>query len=292
MSVPPSRSGSRAPLIAQYDAVLLDLDGVVYLGDQPVPGAVEAIADIRRIGVRVSFVTNNAAHTPADVVARLGSQGIDATEDEVVTSSMAAAALLRDELPAGAAVLVVGGAGVWSAVAAAGLRPVAVAAPDDMPVAVVQGWGPDVAWANLAEATVALRAGARWVATNLDRTLPSPRGPLPGAGSLIAAVEAATGRAPDTVAGKPFPALFSAAIERSGARHPLVIGDRLDTDIAGANNAGLPSMLVLTGVSRPRDVVAAPPEQRPTYIGTDLRSLFGDPHNVEYDVAVKTLDLS
>src|SRR5205823_488410 len=164
-----------------------------------------------------------------------------------------------------------GGAGGWSAVAAAGLRPVAVAAPDDMPVAVVQGWGPDVAWANLAEATVALRAGARWVATNLDRTLPSPRGPLPGAGSLIAAVEAATGRAPDTVAGKPFPALFSAAIERSGARHPLVIGDRLDTDIAGANNAGLPSMLVLTGVSRPRDVVAAPPEQRPTYIGTALR---------------------
>lgn len=282
--------GSAAPLIEQYDAVLLDLDGVVYLDDQPVANAPEALRELRARGTTVTFVTNNAAHTPADVVARLSSLGISATEEDVVTSSMAAADLLRAELPPGAAVLVVGGRGLWSAVTAAGLRPVSTATADDMPVAVVQGWGPDVAWANLAEATVALRAGARWVATNLDRTLPSPRGPLPGSGSLIAAVEAATGRTPDAIAGKPYPPLLTAAVNRSNATRPLVVGDRLDTDIAGATNAGLPSLLVLTGVSQPRDLVSPPPGQRPTYVGHDLSALFTPP--LEYDAALRTLDLS
>jgi ribonucleotide monophosphatase NagD (HAD superfamily) len=179
-----------------------------------------------------------------------------------------------------------------------------------MPAAVAQGWGPDVGWANLAEATVALHAGARWVATNLDRTLPSPRGPLPGSGSLIAAVETATGRSPDSVAGKPYPPLFSAAVKGSQAKRPLVVGDRLDTDIAGATRAGLPSLLVLTGVSRPRDLLAAPPEQRPTYVGRDLTALFsigddleglrslalrawsGELPQDQYDEALVTLDLS
>ena len=276
MSVPPPLSEATAPLAEMYDAVLLDLDGVVYLDDQPVENAPAALRETRERGLAVTFVTNNAAHAPADVVARLTTLGIAATDNEVMTSSMAAAAMLRESLPAGTAVLVVGGQGLWSAVAAAGLRPVSTAGHDDMPAAVVQGWGPEVAWANLAEATVALRAGARWVATNLDRTLPSPRGPLPGSGSLIAAVETATGRSPDAVAGKPYAPLLSAAVKASTGRRPLVVGDRLDTDIAGATRAGLPSLLVLTGVSHPSDLLAAPPEQRPTYLGRDLTALFSD----------------
>lgn len=269
VSAPPL-SGSPASLLECYDALLLDLDGVVYLEDQAVAGAVAALEQARDAGLAITFVTNNAAHTPADVVGRLTNLGVKAEADEVVTSSMAAADLLARDLPVGAPVLVVGGRGLWSAVEAVGLAPTRSA---DGVSAVVQGWGPDVAWADLAEATVALRAGARWVATNLDRTLPSPRGPLPGSGSLIAAVRTATGREPDAVAGKPYPPLIDAARRRSGGTRPLVVGDRLDTDIAGAVAAGLPSLLVLTGVSQPADLIAAPADQRPTYVGKDLAAL-------------------
>jgi HAD superfamily hydrolase (TIGR01450 family) len=276
-------SGSPA-LLDSYDALLLDLDGVVYLDDEPVDGAVAALQQARDAGLAITFVTNNAAHTPADVVDRLTSIGVRSDIEEVVTSSMAAGDLLARDLPAAAPVLVVGGRGLWAAVEAAGLTPTRTA---DGARAVVQGWGPDVAWADLAEATVALRAGARWIATNLDRTLPSPRGPLPGSGSLIAAVSTATGREPDAVAGKPYPPLLDAARRRSGGSKPLldaarrrsggskplVVGDRLDTDIAGAVAAGLPALLVLTGVSQAADLLAAPAEQRPTYLGRDLAAL-------------------
>lgn len=266
----PALAAARGPLVECYDALLLDLDGVVYLDDQAIAGAAAALEQVHRIGRPVTFVTNNAAHTPADVVARLTGLGVAATEAEVVTSSMAAADLLAADLPAGTAVLVVGGRGLWVAVETAGLTPTRSAAGV---AAVVQGWGPDVGWADLAEVTVALRAGARWVATNRDRTLPSPRGPLPGSGSLIAAVETATGRSPDAVAGKPHPPLFDAARRRNGARAPLMVGDRLDTDIAGAAAAGIPTLLVLTGVAGPRDVLTAPPQSRPTYLGRDLAAL-------------------
>lgn len=273
MTAPGPLGASAGPLLDTYDALLADLDGVVYLEDQPVAHAPDALQLVRSRGMRVCFVTNNAAHTPNDVVKRLESLGIAATTDEVVTSSMAAADLLRLQFPPGTTVLVVGGQGLWSAVEAVGLRPVSVASEDVMPAAVVQGWGPDVGWANLAEATVALRHGARWVATNVDRTLPSPRGPLPGSGSLIAAVQAATGRTPDAIAGKPHPPLYEAARERAHAERPLFVGDRLDTDIAGATGAGLPSLFVLSGVSRPIDLLGAPVEQRPTYLGPDLTAL-------------------
>jgi hypothetical protein len=139
-------------------------------------------------------------------------------------------------------------------------------------VAVLQGFAPEVGWRALAEAAVAIRAGASWVATNVDRTLPSPRGPLPGNGSLVAALATATGEAPEVV-GKPEPALFHAALDSSRTRNALMVGDRLDTDVAGARGAGLPALLVLTGVSRPADVVTAPPAARPTYLGRDLGAL-------------------
>jgi ribonucleotide monophosphatase NagD (HAD superfamily) len=153
-----------------------------------------------------------------------------------------------------------------------GLTPVSEA--EARPVAVVQGYGAQVGWSQLAEACVAVRAGARWVATNTDATLPSPRGPLPGNGSLVAALSTALGgRPPDTVVGKPHPELFALATRRLGAKHPLVVGDRLDTDIAGAVNAGMPSLLVLTGVATPTDLLRAPAGQRPTYVSTDLSGL-------------------
>lgn len=270
MTAPTPLSASTGPLLADYDALLVDLDGVVYVGQQPIAGAREGLESARKAGVAVTFVTNNAAHTAGDVVAQLTALSVAAAPEEVVTSSMAAADLLSRDLPPGSTVLVVGGAGLWSAINDAGLRPVRTA---DGVAAVVQGWGPEVAWTDLAEAAVALRAGARWVATNLDRTLPSPRGPLPGSGSLVAAVETATGRRPDAVAGKPNPPLFDAARRRTGSRRPLMVGDRLDTDIAGAVTAGIPALLVLTGVSSAADLLAAPPEQRPTYLGRDLSAL-------------------
>ncbi|MBV9096659.1 MAG: HAD-IIA family hydrolase [Frankiaceae bacterium] len=262
-------SGSRSTLVADHDALLVDLDGVVHLGDQPIPGAAEALNHARSGGLTVAYVTNNASRTPADVARSLTAYGLQVAADDVVTSSVVAARLLAERLPVGAAVLVVGGEGLRAPLAAAGLRPVAVA---DGAQAVVQGWAPEVGWAQLAEGAVAVRAGAPWVATNLDRTLPSPRGPLPGNGSMVAALVSATGREPESV-GKPEPAMFTGAVAAVGARRPLVVGDRLDTDIAGAGAAGYPSLAVLTGVSSPRDLLAAGPGERPSYLGRDLGAL-------------------
>jgi HAD superfamily hydrolase (TIGR01450 family) len=152
------------------------------------------------------------------------------------------------------------------------LRPVDTA--EAAPEIVLQGYGPEVGWHQMAEATVAIRAGATWVATNADLTLPSPRGPLPGNGALIAAIATALGRPPDTIVGKPDPALFVAAARERQAKRPLVVGDRLDTDIEGANRAGMDSLLVFTGVSTADDLAAAPPERRPTYVAADLSALF------------------
>ncbi|MEH1016613.1 HAD-IIA family hydrolase [Micromonospora sp. CPCC 206060] len=258
-------------LVERYDLVVFDLDGVIYLIDQPVPGAVDAVSRLHQRGRRIAFATNNASRRSAEVADLLTGMGVPATSDEVLTSAAAAAEVLRDRLPAGAAVLVVGAEALRAEVRAAGLRPVARA--DEEPAAVVQGYGPQVGWVDLAEASLAVRAGAYWVATNTDRTLPSARGPLPGNGSLVAALATALGRDPDLVVGKPQPALFRTAAHRTGATRPLVVGDRLDTDIAGAVGAGLDSLLVLTGVSSVADLLAAPATMRPTYVAFDLAGL-------------------
>ena len=260
---------STGTLAADHDAVLVDLDGVVHLGDQPIAGAADALNAARGDGLAVAYVTNNASRTPADVAASLTAYGLEVAAGDVVTSSVVAARLLADRLPAGAAVLVVGGEGLRAPLAALGLRPVTTA---EGAQAVVQGWAPEVDWRQLAEAAVAVRAGAPWVATNLDRTLPSPRGPLPGNGSMVAALVSATGREPESV-GKPKPAMFTGAVATIGARRPLVVGDRLDTDIAGACAARYPSLVVLTGVSSPRDLLAAGADERPSYLGRDLGAL-------------------
>ena len=266
---PAGLSSSAGPLIDRFDALLVDLDGVVHLGDQPIAGAADALEAARASGLTVAFVTNNAARTPADVARSLVGYGISAAAADVVTSSVVAAQVLARRLPAAARVLVVGGDGLRRPIAEAGLTPIDRA---EDATAVVQGWSPEVGWPQLAEAAVALRAGCLWVATNLDRTLPSPRGPLPGNGSMVAALAAASGREPVSV-GKPEPEMFTGAAAAIEAERPLVVGDRLDTDIAGARAAGFPSLAVLTGVSSPRDLLAAGPPERPDYLGRDLGAL-------------------
>lgn len=267
---PCSLPGSAAPLDQVHDVALLDLDGVVYVGAQPVRGAADALSEARRRGLRLAFVTNNASRTPEEVVERLVDVGVPARADEVVTSAQAAAHVLADRLPGGARVLVVGAAGLVRALEERGLVPVRSA--DDDPVAVVQGYGPDVGWRDLAEASFAVARGLLWVATNTDLTLPTPRGRAPGNGALVAAVRAATGVVP-LVTGKPEIAMHREAVERSVARRPLVVGDRLDTDVEGARRGGVPSLLVLTGVTDPVDLVLASPSHRPDHLAADLGGL-------------------
>ncbi|GIE81613.1 acid sugar phosphatase [Actinoplanes philippinensis] len=259
-------------LAGGYDLVVFDLDGVVFLIDKPIPGAAGAIDRLRSGATPIAFATNNASRRAADVAALLTGMGVNAEPAEVLTSAGAAAALLAERLPAGAPVLVVGAEALRAEVRDAGLTPVGTA--EDEPVAVVQGYGPEVGWKILAEATLAVRAGAAWYATNTDRTLPSPRGPLPGNGSLVAVLRTALGRDPDVVVGKPQPGLFRTAAAQSRAQRPLAVGDRLDTDIQGAVTAGMDSLLVLTGVSGPADLLAAPADRRPTYVAADLSALF------------------
>ena len=221
-------------------------------------------------GMRLAYVTNNASRTPSAIAAQLSGMGVRATATDIVTSAQAAAHLLADRFPAGSPVLVVGGMGLRLAVRARGLRPVTTAA--DGPLAVVQGYAHDVSYGLLAEAALALRAGAFYVATNTDPTLPTPRGQQPGNGSLVQLLVTATGCQP-VVAGKPEPPLHAESVQRVGARHPLVVGDRLDTDIEGAVRGGADSLLVLTGVSRPADLLLASSRHRPTYVAADLAGL-------------------
>ena len=257
-----------AALVQEHDCLLLDLDGTVFRGHEPTPGAVETL---EVVGSRTLFVTNNASRGPTEVARHLSAMGFDAKPEDIVTSAQSAARLLQEQLQPGAAVLIVGTDSLAAEVRRVGLKPVRQWA--DAPVAVVQGHSPQTAWPDLAEAALAIRNGALWVAANVDKTLPSERGLLPGNGSMVAALCTATDRAPQ-VAGKPQPKLLMDALARGRFGSPLVVGDRLDTDIAGANAAGLPSLLVLSGVSTADDTVRAPAGQRPNYIAEDLRSLY------------------
>jgi glycerol 3-phosphatase-2 len=253
-----------------FDVALLDLDGVVYRGQEPVVHASDALAAARAAGMRLSFVTNNALRPPDEVARRIRAAGVDADPRDVATSAQAAASLLAEQLPAGATVLVAGGEGLRQAVRERGLVPVTRA--DESPLAVVTGFDPEITYARLAEAVLAIFAGALWIASNTDVTVPTERGLLPGAGAIVAFIAAATKVTPQ-VAGKPERALHEEATRRSGAKRPLVVGDRLDTDIEGATRAGAPSLLVLTGVATLAELVSACPAHRPTFLAADLRGL-------------------
>jgi glycerol-1-phosphatase len=254
-------------LAQDHDCLLLDLDGTVFRGHEPTPAAVGTLAVVRS---RVLFVTNNASRGPAEVAQHLCAMGFTAKPEDIVTSAQSAARLLQEQLQPGAAVLIVGTDSLAAEVRKVGLKP--VRQWSDGPVAVVQGHSPQTGWPDLAEAALAIRGGALWVAANVDRTLPSERGLLPGNGAMVAALRAATDSKPQ-VAGKPEPTLLTDALARGKFRSPLVVGDRLDTDIAGANAAGLPSLLVLCGVSTAAETVRAAVGQRPNYIAEDLRAL-------------------
>ncbi|KQQ20458.1 haloacid dehalogenase [Rathayibacter sp. Leaf299] len=251
------------------DAVLADLDGVVYKGADAIPFAVDSL---NRAGetLRVGYITNNASRTDASVAAHLSDLGLVVAPEDVVTSPQAAVVLLAGLVPAGSTILVVGGEGLTTEVERAGFR--LTRSAEDSPAAVIQGFAPTVGWEQLAEASFALHTGIPWVATNTDWTIPVARGIAPGNGTLVSAVHTAVGRLP-VVAGKPERAIFDAATARFGSANPLFLGDRLDTDIKGANAAGMESAHVLTGIDRAKQLLAADATLRPTYILGDLREL-------------------
>jgi HAD superfamily hydrolase (TIGR01450 family) len=264
-------------LITRYRGLICDLDGVVYRGATAVPHAVETLNRVTASGVPVVFATNNASRPPEQVGGNLRGLGVAARGWSVVTSSQAAAAYLAQGLAQGAPVCAVGGPGVAQALTEAGLTPVRVADLGDTTVeAVVQGLGVDVTWSELAAVGHLAESGVPWVATNVDFTLPTPYGQAPGNGALVALVQTVTSASPHVV-GKPQAALFDLARARLGTdqQDTLVCGDRLDTDIEGANSAGLDSLFVLSGASRLRDVSLARRSARPTYIATDLSGLLG-----------------
>lgn len=258
-------------LISAYDAVLSDLDGVVYAGPHAIPGAVESLQRLETVGVGLGYVTNNASRTPAQVAAHLRELGAPAEDHQVVSSSQAAGELLASMLPQGAHVLITGSAALAHEIELVGLKPVHSAAEN--PVAVVQGFSPELDWKDLAEASYVVAAGAQWFATNTDMSIPQARGMAPGNGTLVAAVAAATGKQP-LVAGKPEAPLFHAAAKRLSAERPLVVGDRLDTDILGGNRAGYATAAVLTGVDTTHSILSARTDERPTYLLANLQDLY------------------
>jgi glycerol 3-phosphatase-2 len=267
---PAPLSACDEPLSSRYDVALLDLDGVVYVGPDPVPDAPDHLRKAAKEGMRIGYVTNNASRPASAVAAHLASFGLDVIAEDVVTSAQAAAKLIADEFPKGSPVLVVGGEGLYVALEEYGLKP--VRSSDADPVAVVQGFHPDVNWVMLADGAHAINAGARWYATNLDLTIPTAGGKAPGNGTLVQAVRAAVEVDP-IVAGKPEPPLLETSIERLNAERPLMIGDRLDSDIEGANAVGIASLWVATGVNDARDLAVAPKNLRPTYIAAGLGAL-------------------
>ncbi|MEU4659623.1 HAD hydrolase-like protein [Streptomyces sp. NPDC023723] len=274
--------GRGQALSEAYDTALLDLDGVVYAGGAAIGHAVESLATARAGGMRLAYVTNNALRTPDAVAEHLTELGIAAEGSDVITSAQAVARLVAEEVPAGARVLVIGGEGLRVALRERGLEPVESA--DDDPAAVVQGYGgPDLAWGRFAEASYAVARGVPWYASNTDLTIPSGRGIAPGNGAAVEVVRIATGAQP-RVAGKPLPPMHRETILRTGAERPLVVGDRLDTDIEGAIGGDVDSLLVLTGVTDGRQLLAAPPRHRPTYVDADLRGLLtGQPEVADAD---------
>ncbi|GAA2888104.1 HAD-IIA family hydrolase [Microbacterium esteraromaticum] len=256
------------------DTVLADLDGVVYAGPTAVPYAVDSLNRVAE-SMRLGYITNNASRTDASVAEHLTGLGLTVAADDVVTSPQAAMRLLTTMVPAPATILIVGGEGLVVEAEKAGYT--VTRSAEDSPAAVVQGFSPDVAWTDLAEAAFALKVpedegGIPWISTNTDWTIPRERGVAPGNGTLVSAVHTAIGRL-STVAGKPETPIFEEAIARFSAQRPLFLGDRLDTDIMGAVRAGIASALVLTGIDRPKHVLAAPKGSRPDYILADLRDL-------------------
>lgn len=259
-------------LIDRFDAVLADLDGVVYAGPHAIPGAPEALENVKSGGVPVVFVTNNASRSVEQVAEHLTELGVTTSGEGVISSAQAAAGLLKERLEPGAAVMITGSKALAQLVEEAGLKP--VWSQDEEPKAVVQGFDPGLGWKDLAEAAFVLDdPNVLWVATNTDGSIPQARGIAPGNGTLVNAVATATKRTP-VVAGKPEAPIFRGGAQRVNSVTPVVIGDRLDTDILGGNRAGFATIAVLTGVDTPESILGAVTEQRPLHVINTLAELF------------------
>jgi glycerol-1-phosphatase len=237
-------------ILAQaFQRFVLDLDGVVWTGDEAVPGAPETIRTLRDAGKRLAFVTNNSSQTPESYAKKLAEVGAQGEEAEVVTSADAVARLMESRIPAlrGRVAYVIGGPGLVERVAQVGVRISDGADPTECSIVVV-GWDVHLTYDKLRIATLAIRAGAAFVASNADATYPTPEGLWPGCGAIVAALRTSTAVEP-MVAGKPQPLMLEVAKERVGGTPALMIGDRIDTDVAAAQAVGWPSALVLTGAT-------------------------------------------
>jgi HAD superfamily hydrolase (TIGR01457 family) len=258
-------------LLHRYDCVLFDLDGVLYRGDAPVPFAADSVRRVREAGRPAVFLTNNSSRTRERVAAKLAGVGIPADADEVVSSALATADLLIAR--GGGTVFLVGEDGIRLALTEAGIR-VAENEPHRVDHVVV-GWDRGVDYAKLRTACLLVERGASLVATNGDRSFPAPDGLWPGAGAILSVITTTTGASAE-IAGKPHEPIFRAALRRAGGSSPLVVGDRLETDIEGAAALGWDSLLVLTGVTGRAEAGRA--TIPPTYVADDLRALFGPAH--------------
>lgn len=257
-------------LADHYGCILFDLDGVLYRGDEAVPQAPPTMVELRRRGVRPVFLTNNSSRTPRQVADKLRAIGIEADPAEVVTSALATAELLAKR--GGGRAFVIGQVGVREALTDAGIH-VLEGEPEEADLVVV-GFDGGATYGSLKRASLLVQRGARLIATNADGSYPAADGLWPGAGALLSVITTTTGAEPEIV-GKPFPPLFEAGRRRGGGGKPLVVGDRLDTDIEGAARLGWDTMLVLTGVSRREDVERT--GIRATVIAEDVSALLEDP---------------
>lgn len=264
----------------EYDTVLCDLDGVIYEGANAIVDSVETVNTLLELGLPVGYVTNNSSRKPETIADQLAGFGIQTQPENVIGSAKTGVEILATLIPAGSKVLVVGGEGLRARVIEAGFE--LVNTSDDEPAGVIQGFDPSVAWTDLAEASYSISNGAKWVATNQDWTIPREKGIAPGNGTLVSAVHTAVGQLP-IVAGKPEPAIYKTATKHFSAKKPIFIGDRIDTDIRGANRAEIDSVLVMTGISTRKEVLGVKKEDRPKYIVGTMAELL-----VEYDLPKKT----
>lgn len=263
-----------------YDTLLCDLDGVIYEGTDAIVDAAEVINVFSSQEIPVGYVTNNSSRKPETIAAQLAGFGIHTAPENIIGSAKTGVEILATLIPAGSNVLVVGGEGLRSRVVEAGF--VLVNSSDEKPAGVIQGFDPSVAWTDLAEASYSIANGAKWVATNQDWTIPREKGIAPGNGTLVSAVHTAVGQLP-VVAGKPEPAIYQTALQHFGSKRALFIGDRIDTDIRGANRAAIDSVLVMTGISTRKEVLGAKKEDRPAFIIETMAELLAD-----YDQPKKT----
>ena len=257
-------------LIDSYDALFADLDGVVYEGGKAIQHAISTLVAIKQSGLALGYVTNNSSRKPQTIADQISAYGIDVLAEDVVSSGQTGVELLSTLVEPGAKVLVVGGEGLRTYTEQAGFQLVSDSSGN--PDAVIQGFSPDLGWKQLAEAAYSIQNGAKWVATNSDWTIPQERGIAPGNGTLISAVHTAVGQLP-LIAGKPEVAIFETAKRRFASSRPLFVGDRIDTDILGANRAGIDSVLVLTGISKAKELLSTLSESQPTFVIADLREL-------------------